>query len=248
MSLTTRCPACATLFRVVPDQLKVSGGWVRCGRCADVFDARLSLSPPLPVVQEVVEPSAPPPHRVTVEVSHEVAIAPSQDPTPSEPQPIALVAPDAQVAPVAAEAFVPASPPPSDGVGPTTGAGTAVATAIDPPAGAAAAPPAEGDTVALAARSPALDQVSFMRAARRRAFWRRPAVRVALALASLSLALALGLQAALYWRNSLALAYPGLQPALQALCIPFECRVGAPRMIESITFEGSSFARLQPDV
>ncbi|WP_291009715.1 DUF3426 domain-containing protein [Hydrogenophaga sp.] len=39
MSLTTRCPACATTFRVVPDQLKLSDGWVRCGHCADVFDA-----------------------------------------------------------------------------------------------------------------------------------------------------------------------------------------------------------------
>lgn len=35
----TRCPACKTVFRVVPDQLRVSDGWVRCGRCADVFNA-----------------------------------------------------------------------------------------------------------------------------------------------------------------------------------------------------------------
>ncbi|MGL6108602.1 MAG: DUF3426 domain-containing protein [Rubrivivax sp.] len=39
MSLATRCPACATVFRVVSDQLKVSEGWVRCGRCSEVFDA-----------------------------------------------------------------------------------------------------------------------------------------------------------------------------------------------------------------
>lgn len=39
MSLNTRCPACDTVFKVVPDQLKVSSGWVRCGRCAEVFDA-----------------------------------------------------------------------------------------------------------------------------------------------------------------------------------------------------------------
>lgn len=39
MSRATRCPACGTVFRVVPDQLKVSDGWVRCGRCAEVFDA-----------------------------------------------------------------------------------------------------------------------------------------------------------------------------------------------------------------
>ena len=39
MSLITRCPACGTMFRVVPDQLKISQGWVRCGQCTDVFDA-----------------------------------------------------------------------------------------------------------------------------------------------------------------------------------------------------------------
>jgi predicted Zn finger-like uncharacterized protein len=39
MSLATRCPACGTVFRVVQDQLKVSEGWVRCGRCSEVFNA-----------------------------------------------------------------------------------------------------------------------------------------------------------------------------------------------------------------
>lgn len=39
MSLATRCAACGTVFRVVQDQLKVSEGWVRCGRCSEVFNA-----------------------------------------------------------------------------------------------------------------------------------------------------------------------------------------------------------------
>ena len=39
MSLATRCPSCGTVFRVVQDQLRVSEGWVRCGRCNGVFDA-----------------------------------------------------------------------------------------------------------------------------------------------------------------------------------------------------------------
>ena len=56
MSFATRCTACGTIFRVVQDQLRVSEGWVRCGRCAEVFDARLQLvdidrdaSPPWPM-------------------------------------------------------------------------------------------------------------------------------------------------------------------------------------------------------
>ena len=39
MSLATRCPSCGTVFRVAQDQLKVSEGWVRCGRCSGVFNA-----------------------------------------------------------------------------------------------------------------------------------------------------------------------------------------------------------------
>ena len=43
MSLVTRCPACETTFKVVKDQLRISDGWVRCGRCSQVFDANLDL-------------------------------------------------------------------------------------------------------------------------------------------------------------------------------------------------------------
>lgn len=43
MSLVTRCPTCATAFKVVRDQLRISDGWVRCGRCSQVFDATMDL-------------------------------------------------------------------------------------------------------------------------------------------------------------------------------------------------------------
>ncbi len=43
MSLFTRCPACRTAFKVVRDQLRISDGWVRCGRCGEVFDAAADL-------------------------------------------------------------------------------------------------------------------------------------------------------------------------------------------------------------
>jgi predicted Zn finger-like uncharacterized protein len=45
MSMITRCPACQTLFKVVPDQLRISDGWVRCGQCQQIFDARPQLLP-----------------------------------------------------------------------------------------------------------------------------------------------------------------------------------------------------------
>ncbi len=43
MSLATRCTSCKTVFRIVQDQLKVSEGWVRCGRCGTVFNALQAL-------------------------------------------------------------------------------------------------------------------------------------------------------------------------------------------------------------
>ena len=48
MSQITRCPACSTQFKVVADQLRISDGWVRCGHCAEVFDASESLMPAPP--------------------------------------------------------------------------------------------------------------------------------------------------------------------------------------------------------
>ena len=54
MSLITRCPACGTMFKVVPDQLRISEGWVRCGHCAEIFDAAAHLQP-----DEKAEPPRP---------------------------------------------------------------------------------------------------------------------------------------------------------------------------------------------
>ena len=44
MALITRCPVCGTRFKVVPDQLRISDGWVRCGECGEVFDASSDLT------------------------------------------------------------------------------------------------------------------------------------------------------------------------------------------------------------
>jgi predicted Zn finger-like uncharacterized protein len=58
MSLITRCPACGTMFKVVPDQLRISEGWVRCGHCAEVFDASAHLQADAPPSRYEPEPEA----------------------------------------------------------------------------------------------------------------------------------------------------------------------------------------------
>lgn len=68
MSQITRCPYCATTFKVVKDQLRISDGWVRCGQCKEVFNAHehmvqlepAPLLPPLPL-DELQPPLRPAP-------------------------------------------------------------------------------------------------------------------------------------------------------------------------------------------
>jgi len=77
MNLVTRCPKCATAFRVLPTQLGSRNGQVRCGKCNTVFDGIAALvdashaptlkpaasAPPLeePLPEFLAEP--PPPRR-----------------------------------------------------------------------------------------------------------------------------------------------------------------------------------------
>jgi predicted Zn finger-like uncharacterized protein len=57
MSLVTRCPACATAFRVLRTQLSSRGGRVRCGKCSSVFDGVTNLLTEEAVAELPDEPS-----------------------------------------------------------------------------------------------------------------------------------------------------------------------------------------------
>ena len=62
MSLITRCPACETMFKVVPDQLRISEGWVRCGQCGEIFNASQNLvaaDAAPPTTPDIPPPAAP---------------------------------------------------------------------------------------------------------------------------------------------------------------------------------------------
>jgi predicted Zn finger-like uncharacterized protein len=76
MALATRCPHCQTTFRVVPDQLKLRAGLVRCGACKQIFNGLEQLLPP----EDGAAPAAPPPASATP------AAPASQTETPVEPQ------------------------------------------------------------------------------------------------------------------------------------------------------------------
>jgi hypothetical protein len=92
-----------------------------------------------------------------------------------------------------------------------------------------------------------MDDVSFVRNARRKSFWARPRVRAALLLGALALGILLTLQIALHDRDRLAAARPALHPWLAGLCQMLNCRVGPPRQIDAIAIESSSFSKLRGD-
>ena len=90
MSLITRCPGCETSFKVVPDQLLLSEGWVRCGQCDLVFDAALHMqvpeneAPPVAVVAPLAPPIPPVPSTIP-----DVPVAPATNPVVDEVPPLA---------------------------------------------------------------------------------------------------------------------------------------------------------------
>lgn len=79
MSLITSCPACATQFKAVPDQLRIADGWVRCGRCNEVFNASLRLLPSevfiAAEVEHRTEPVPPAPEPVAPTAEQELLVA-----------------------------------------------------------------------------------------------------------------------------------------------------------------------------
>ena len=88
MSLVTRCPACTTTFKVVRDQLRISDGWVRCGRCSHVFDASLDLRELSDAEAAPGAVAAPPPEPEPEPPASALVPEPEPEPEPdSEPEP-----------------------------------------------------------------------------------------------------------------------------------------------------------------
>lgn len=114
----------------------------------------------------------------------------------------------------------------------------------------AAADAAAVDTAAVdAAASAGIDAAAepgFVRAAKRKAFWRKPWVVVLSLLLSLLLLAALLLQVALTQRDRLALAQPQWRPALQAVCRMAGCEIAVPRQLQAVSIDSTSFNAVGP--
>ncbi len=302
MSQITRCPSCATTFKVVADQLRISDGWVRCGQCKEVFDAseHLLQPEPAPLLPEMPLDDPGPPDRHAADApqpqdkpvtasggSEEVAPLSSllrREAVADEPEAMPEAAiqgyelpgatvddsawpqePDAGVeaaeqgddqqeaepAPDTLDAEPPpdeeaqaAAPPESEPLEPLQPleqeSVLVEGTAIMP--GAAHESDAPEETAASPVAEP-----GFVTAARRSAFWRRPAVRGALAVAVLALLLALGLQVAVQERDAIAARSPAAHALMERLCAPLQCTLQAPQRIASVVIDSSSFLKERND-
>jgi predicted Zn finger-like uncharacterized protein len=252
MSLITRCPACGTMFKVVPDQLKISEGWVRCGHCADVFEATAHLQadvgPPEVAVPPKAASSAPTPQPVARGTGDN---GPESDDFGSSlnteiDEGVAFDAPDSVQLEAEALALV---EQPLDRPFELRRRDNSELESPRPQADPAAAlkTGAQSDSDAHESEPDVHDEVSFVREARQKAFWERPRTRAGLLFSVIVLAILLALQIAVHDRDRLATASPALRPWLARLCEPLKCRIGPPRQIDAIAIDSSSFNKLRAD-
>jgi len=258
MSLATRCTHCGTIFRVVQDQLKISEGWVRCGRCQEVFSALEGLFD--------LEREAPP-QRVDKPSATEVAAQGAADfVSTHHPEPTDLVG----------DFPIESRGVPPSGVdirsiedardeididdhrqaslhdGPTRGPVDLdldrAEPSFDRPA-AGAGPLADDlrddarhadEDAATAATSSFLDGPPVAPSG-----WSRPAARAGLSALALTLVAGLLLQVALQFRDVFATQWPESRGALEALCEFNGCRIEPMRRLAAVSVEASGLMQVQ---
>ena len=239
--MLTRCPSCATHFRVTPEQLKARSGRVRCGECQNVFNALDSLIeepvvmatpmaavavPPAPTIEEIPGPAQ---VTGTASVSGNEAEArgfPANQPDENTVPP----APSFEPVQEAQEASIPELPEATEP--------QAVEPVADEPGGEplAGAEPAVADADATVEAAAEDWSSTFPEPP--------PPRRWPWVIASLVALAAIVLQAALAFRVELVVLWPEGKPALVALCEIADCEVGLPAKVGLVGIEASD---LHPD-
>ena len=268
MSLATRCTACGTVFRVVQDQLKVSEGWVRCGRCSEVFNALEGLfdlerdTPP-----EGFAGAATPQDALAAEsIASAESNVPAPDSAAADDQPIASEAStstdeidkiDAQLIGSSRESGHDSTPAtriserdrlefPDAQFDPEMLAEDVVDIQLP---SIHAVPPREPETAELAEMADAAEAAEppsapgFVQHAQRQARWNTPRMRTLQAAVVVVLMGVLGLQAAHHFRDAIAARWPDAMPSLAAWCSLQGCTIDAVRRIEDVAVESTALAR-----
>lgn len=261
------------MFKVVPDQLRISDGWVRCGQCDEVFDANANLhSEPVPVSlepeppREPVATTSPDPdwaaslRFASDETPHSGSVSAETPFTPVNSDPALNDGDDRVESPQVDKREMVHSEPGLDDFlsqSPKTLAQTPGVDHETPPLEAPAEPPME----ALSGPAPRYTQAhvkvaekdegkqpSFMRKTRGPSVWHKTGVRVMLGLSGFLLVGALAVQVAIHERDRWAAFEPAMVPALETLCELMECSLRPLRNIEAVVIDSSSFTKVRTDV
>lgn len=251
--ILTRCPSCAAGFRITPEQLKLRGGRVRCGRCHTAFDAIAGL----------IDPSLPPTDVTDLSLASGPVMAVGSVPGQAE-RVATLSEPDSAAARIEAQdlpasirdarsprpaegpefASVGATVPPGPGEissPPDADLGTATTAWLAADQAPGAAPASEqGHAVAGQADTvPALAEILPILPDKR-----KRSQNLLWAAGSCLAALVLLAQATYVFRAEIAHAFPGTRAWLQSACERMGCKVALPSVADLIGVESSE---LHPD-
>jgi predicted Zn finger-like uncharacterized protein len=259
MSLATRCTACGTVFRVVQDQLKVSEGWVRCGRCNEVFNALEGLFDLDRETPSDWSPFAPP----------KLVPKTSADDSYDADEPISSQSFYSDEAPEAAEDPTLVDKIDAQLLGPRRHESRTTPAARVSQRDRLDFPDAQFDPDVLDDEGVSQPQVlaeplwsddstpelpappvapEFIREAQRQERWNRPMMRAALGVGAGLLLLILALQYVHQFRDTIAARWPAAKPALMAWCGMASCTIDAPRRIDDVSVESTALTRApEPD-
>lgn len=249
----TRCPGCATVFRVTPAQLALREGQVRCGHCRAVFDAndhRIALDATLGDDTDMPDEIAA--GRPTVTLRSADALQPVDAPAaagvpgPGAPKDAVDTAKDAvDASKDAVNASKDAVDVPKDAMHASKDAVDASKDAVDRPKDSLDTPndavdaPAPHDVTAISQPIDigALDRSGRFEWKPKKPLRERPKALYVMATALL-LAL-IGVQAVAEYRDVLAAHVPSTRPLLQTACDLAGCSVGPLRDTAALSIDAS---------
>jgi predicted Zn finger-like uncharacterized protein len=227
------------MFRVVPDQLRISEGWVRCGQCQEIFDASANL---LDSSQIDASGNVHPKQSGVTD-----GAAAEQNPIEGALGAVDHLAPD-ELPPHGALGAPPQAannaqrPPVLDDLRVIEDVFAPTETLVNHGADAGEDAIQAQDAAQLSPSALFMQDQSAVSA------WHRPLVRAGLIAAATMLSLGLMTQVLVHERDRVAAAEPGLKPLLEGLCELAGCTVATLRQIDSIVIDSSAFSKIRGDV
>ena len=252
MSFITQCPACETQFKVTPDQLKMSEGWVRCGHCQHVFDASLNLQPWWPEPQTPAEAKpedsedALPDPQPSPDAVDQDGIQTRGDVPAATHEPARADETAGEYAPARTDASLDEREPvfdlPPNPDESMVSVAQPMSATVDPePVGLDAHNPSPSEPPADT--SPLQPIPSFIKRAMQKAYWHQTSVRLTLYLLITMLLMVLSAQWVYRHKDQLAANHESLRPLLVGFCGVLRCEITLPRQLSEVVIDSSSFVR-----